>query len=601
MVISYFPEDERKRSMPETEHGGNAVKLHLLYLQLLDHFEGARVAETTLRELAGVWSCTVRNAALVIGRMEALGWVRRQAERGRGRRSVMAFLAAEDEIAGDIIARAASGKDLLKLLKALEGLGSAASGSGVRVRLEAELLSRLGFRRETAGNRRIDILRLPIRQAPRTFDPMEMNLLTESFIAGHVYDSLLRLEKGRPAAHLAHAWDAGPDGTVWTFRLRKGVFFHHGKELDSRDAAWTLGRLREAPAGTLYRMLFRKMRRIHVRDERTVVIELESPLAFLPELLATGRAAVLPADLGARDPGRFRRRPVGTGPFKLSAAGDRMLELEAFRDYFRERPHLDKVEIWVLPEEDEGVFGGADGRLFRIIHNPRETPEAGPGFRLVGSGVTVSKFLTVNTRKAGPLSDPARRAAVLDRLSGPPDAGASPAAGPGGPDGGPADGTARNPGAAAFEALRLITIHPYRKDAEAIALALGRSGIPVRVEPVPPEAFTGGRRLEADLLFFTLIRDREALLRQYDLFLAMADHLDDRSASAVRTALSVLDREADPAERKRLMADLERRLIRDRLLVIWQERSARMAVHESVRDAVAESQGWVDLRGVWFE
>jgi MarR-like DNA-binding transcriptional regulator SgrR of sgrS sRNA len=146
MVISYFPEDERKRSMPETEHGGNAVKLHLLYLQLLDHFEGARVAETTLRELAGVWSCTVRNAALVIGRMEALGWVRRQAERGRGRRSVMAFLAAEDEIAGDIIARAASGKDLLKLLKALEELGSAASGSGVRVRLEAELLSRLGFR-----------------------------------------------------------------------------------------------------------------------------------------------------------------------------------------------------------------------------------------------------------------------------------------------------------------------------------------------------------------------------------------------------------------------------------------------------------------------
>lgn len=569
------------------------MKLHLQYLRLLEHCENAHAAETTLRELAGVWSCTVRNAAIVIRRMEERGWIRRKTSRGRNKRSILFFLATEDEIAGEILDRAASDRELLQIL---EILGSASSGS-IRARLEAELFSRFGFRREKAGSRRIDVLRLPIRQAPRTFDPPEMKLLTESFIAGHVYDSLVRLEKGRPVPHLAHAWDANPDGTVWTFRLRKGVLFHHGKELDSQDAAWTLNRLRGAPPGTLYRMLFRKMRRIAVRDARTFAVELESPLAFLPELLATGRAAVLPADLGARDPDRFRRRPVGTGPFRLSASDERMLELEAFAGYFRERPHLDKVEIWVLPEEEEAVFGGADGRLFRIIHNPRESPGLEPGFRQIGSDVTVSKFLTVNTRRAGPLADPVRRAALLDLLAGPPASAAELA-----PASIPADGGPPDVGDGGFSRpLRLITIEPYRKDAEAVARRLRAVGARVEAALVPPDAFTAEQRLAADLVFFTLIRDREAMLRQYDLFLSMADHLDDRSASAVRAALSVIDREADPDVRKRLMADLEKRLIRDRLLVIWQERSVRMAVHESVRGAATESLGWVDLRSVWFE
>jgi MarR-like DNA-binding transcriptional regulator SgrR of sgrS sRNA len=45
---------------------------------------------------------------------------------------------------------------------------------------------------------------------------------------------------------------------------------------------------------------------------------------------------------------------------------------------------------------------------------------------------------------------------------------------------------------------------------------------------------------------------------------------------------------------------LENRLIRDRLLVIWQERSVRPAVHESVGGAAVDGMGWVDLRSVWF-
>lgn len=565
------------------------MKLHRQYLQLAERFAGTAHVETTLEELADIWGCTARNAALLIGRMRKRGWIDWRAGRGRGKRSGLAMLVTPEEIAGRIIASAETSRDLLH---AVEQLGALAPAPNVQARLEAALLGRFGFRRETAGKRRIDVLRLPLRQAPRTLDPLAMNLLAESFIAGHVYDPLIRLEHGRPVPHVAHAWEASPDGGVWTFRLRKGVPFHHGKELDSRDAAFTLDRLRTAPPGTLYRPLFAKIRRVAVRDERSFRVELESPLAFLPELLATGRAALLPADLGGTDPARFRRRPVGTGPFKLTACTGRLIELEAFPAYFRERAHLDKVEIWILADDQAETFGGTDGGPFRVIHNPREAPLAEPEWRRIGSGVTVSKFLTVNTKKPGPLADPAARAALLDGLS-------AAAAGSGDALAAPA-GAAREAAPPADRPLRLLTIQPYEKDAAAVAGRLRRMGVQVEAESVPPGAFTAERRLAADLLLFSLIRDREAFLRRYDLFLTMAERLDDRAASAVRVTLAAIDRTESRAERERLMADLERRLIRDRLLVIWQERSAQTAVHASVGGAETASQGWVDLRSIWF-
>jgi ABC-type transport system substrate-binding protein len=38
---------------------------------------------------------------------------------------------------------------------------------------------------------------------------------------------------------LAEKWDVNPDGTEWTFHLRKGVKFHDGSELTANDVVLT--------------------------------------------------------------------------------------------------------------------------------------------------------------------------------------------------------------------------------------------------------------------------------------------------------------------------------------------------------------------------
>lgn len=562
------------------------MKLERQYLMLKDVYGDENEVGVTLQDLAETWGCTVRNAALLVGRMKERGWIEWEAKRGRSNRSRLVFRLGEEEIAEQIISGAVTKSDMLD---ALDQIANRASSPRIQARLEAKLLARLGFRRESVGRRNLDVLRLPVRQAPVTLDPMAMHLLAESFVTSHVYDSLVRIEDGRPVPHLAFSWETNRDGTCWTFRLRRGVWFHHGKELDSEDAAFTLNRLRQAPPGTLYRQLFRRIRHIRILDQRSFSVELDAPLAFLPQLLATGRAGLLPADLGRTEESRFRRRPVGTGPFKVAEFKDRLIVLEAFPEYFRERAHLDRVEIWALPEDEPGspVDGG---NLFRIIHNPRDVIGREPDWKQIGSDVTVSKFLTVNNRKSGPLTDPEVRKVVLGLLTQeqPDEAGTMPV-----PEIRTMLEQFRRP-------LRMATIQPYAKDVRTITETMEQAGIPVEVELLPPEGFTGDRRLESDLLFFTLIRDRESLLRQYDLFLSMTEHFDDRDGQAVRMALMQIDREPDRAGREERMQDIESRLIRNHLMAIWQERKIRTAVHASVGGAEANAQGWVDLRKLWF-
>src|SRR3546814_17238760 len=47
---------------------------------------------------------------------------------------------------------------------------------------------------------------------------------------------------GEPVPALAESWSASPDAKVWTFKIRKGVQFHNGKELTVDDVLATMKR-----------------------------------------------------------------------------------------------------------------------------------------------------------------------------------------------------------------------------------------------------------------------------------------------------------------------------------------------------------------------
>src|SRR5262249_45360071 len=83
-------------------------------------------------------------------------------------------------------------------------------------------------------------LKMAWASSPRTIDPALTIQGDEYMITQAVYDNLTRVdEKLQAQPMLATRWTADPQARVWTFTLRPGVKFHHGRELKASDVVYT--------------------------------------------------------------------------------------------------------------------------------------------------------------------------------------------------------------------------------------------------------------------------------------------------------------------------------------------------------------------------
>src|SRR5215211_1850011 len=67
-----------------------------------------------------------------------------------------------------------------------------------------------------------------------------------------IYDSLLEWDRDlniQPA--LAESYEAAPDATSYTFKLRQGVKFHNGQEMKAADVKYSLDITRDPPEPVL--------------------------------------------------------------------------------------------------------------------------------------------------------------------------------------------------------------------------------------------------------------------------------------------------------------------------------------------------------------
>lgn len=375
------------------------------------------------------------------------------------------------------------------------------------------------------------------------------------------------------------------------FYLRKGMQFHNGQPLTSRDVVYSLRRLSGSGRPLLYSSIVKTLRSIEALGPLAVVMELAEPNELFLPFLCTSRASILPEELHGADEQAFGLRPVGTGPFRVAELNERHCILEAFPAYHLGRAHLDRAEIIHVPwTVGDHASPEGDGSPFHLIHNPGGAAEA--GWSRMHSHASIRKFVTCNTGTGGPLQHLPARAAVMDAIRG------------GAPDGaGSGEPGAQSPKAwpsLADKPLLIATIPQYREDAQLVAERLQARGIPSGLLLLEPEAFKGPARLQADLIIFSLIRDQDEELRLFDLYQTVSEHMEAPVKSRVRSLLSGVRHKAGPVERNACFRQLEELLAEERLLQVLYEKPLETAYLPSVRGLAFNSQGWIDLRQIWF-
>ncbi len=194
---------------------------------------------------------------------------------------------------------------------------------------------------------------------PPTLDPAFVTDIYGGLVVRQIFDGLVQFD-----AHLnvmpaiAEFWEASQDGRTWTFALRRGVKFHHGREVTAYDVVYSFTRLldpkRPGPVTELFQHIqgatefmqgkTQGVKGLRVVDRYTFQMVLEEPLAPILAALGLPNAAIVPQEEVERLGERFGRAPVGAGPFKFVRwEPNQEIVLAANDDYYEGRPFLDAV------------------------------------------------------------------------------------------------------------------------------------------------------------------------------------------------------------------------------------------------------------------
>ena len=209
----------------------------------------------------------------------------------------------------------------------------------------------------------------------KTLDPHRAAATADRAIVDTMFNGLVRYPPGNQVKvepDIAESWSVSPDKKVWTFKLRKGVFFHpfpgspNGYELTAEDVLYSLKRAANkdtsAYAGEYTGITFEAV------DPRTVKITIDKPVSD-PLFLAkfsnyAGGFIVCKKAIEAKGDDWFKTNPVGTGPFRFESYEPRQkVVVVGNAKYFRGAPILKKVTARFMPDVSSREFGLQTGEL----------------------------------------------------------------------------------------------------------------------------------------------------------------------------------------------------------------------------------------------
>src|SRR6201996_8996780 len=165
---------------------------------------------------------------------------------------------------------------------------------------------------------------------------------------------------------LADSWSWSEDGKDLTFKLHQGVKWHDGKPFTAADVKCTWDLLQNKTKEKL-RLNAREAWWLNL-DQVTVDSDLQATFhhkrpqpAFL-KMLASGFTPVYPCHVSPRD---MRTHPIGTGPFKFVEfkPNERIPVIRNPAYWKKGRPYLDGIEYTIIPNRSTAILAFVAGKF----------------------------------------------------------------------------------------------------------------------------------------------------------------------------------------------------------------------------------------------
>jgi oligopeptide transport system substrate-binding protein len=221
----------------------------------------------------------------------------------------------------------------------------------------------------------------------KSLDPQFIDGINESQIEGDLLTGLITVDAAaRPIPGAATSWTTAPDGKTWTFHLRDHLW-SDGRPVTAQDFIFAWQRLMDPATGASYAYNLWVVKNahaisvgtlppsalgVHAPDDKTLVIELEHPAAYLPELLTHDTAYPLPRHVLLAK-GRAWSKPanfVGNGAYVPTVwiPNDHLTLVKNPRFYDAAHVGIDVVNYFPTPDSNAAL------RRFRVRELDIQTP-----------------------------------------------------------------------------------------------------------------------------------------------------------------------------------------------------------------------------------
>jgi len=238
-----------------------------------------------------------------------------------------------------------------------------------------------------------------IESSPTDLDPRVGIDAYSERIDELIFDALLtRDEHLSVQPGLAEKWEV-PDPQTYIFHLHRGVKFHNGQPLTSRDVKWTFDSMLYGKIRSTKTSAYRYIDRIETPDHFTVVFHLNEPYATLLWNLSGGAIGIVPYGALAE----MAQKPIGSGPFKfVSAEPDKEVVLERNDNYWGAKARLARVRFAVVPDPTTRALelrkGSADLAINALAADTIVALESQPNLQIERGPGTILSYMAFNTR-----------------------------------------------------------------------------------------------------------------------------------------------------------------------------------------------------------
>lgn len=308
-------------------------------------------------ELADILQLSSKQTTRYIQKWAEEGWLEFTSGRGRGNVSILQWLKDVEAIFEEQVMLRIDNEPVELSSKYLILDWSLES----KQRLMNRFKTKFGYVQTTN-----DKLVIPRKFPFLTMHPLEAADAHSANIVATIFNRLVSVdEKGIVAPELAHSWDVAP--TKLRIYLKKDIKFHDGSTLTAEDAVTCLERLRNHP---LFQDLWENVEKISIVSPLVIDITYPNGCSYCLHMLGTMNASIYKENSNG---------VIGTGSFYVEENQGVKTTIVAFKDYFGERPLLDKVEFVQVPEGFDIVYRSSTEK----VDQPTFQVESDSGFGIV--------------------------------------------------------------------------------------------------------------------------------------------------------------------------------------------------------------------------